>query len=97
MLHGIVDVLKKEELLSTKKLGPVVCVAIIERSPHAKARALACQICHDCVVNTGLNGCGKRGVIAAAKLLSEEKVAEVSIESMVACHVIQRLIVFCPK
>jgi hypothetical protein len=84
--------LKKEELLPPKRLGSVVCIAIIERSPHAKARALACQICHDCIETIGLNGCGKKGVVAAAKLFSEEKVAEVRRELLVAGHSFVRLI-----
>lgn len=88
------DLLKKEELLPPKRLGSIVCVAIIERSPHAKARALACQICHDCIVSIGLNGCGKRGVIAAAKILSEERVPEVSNESVFLNYFIRILNVF---
>lgn len=83
VLHSIVDILKTKELLPPKRLGSVICVTIIERSPHAKARGLACQICHECILLVGLNGCGKRGVIAAAKALSEEKVAEVRIATLV--------------
>lgn len=51
-------------------------VAIIERSTHAKARAMACHMCQECVELVGLSACGKRGVLATAKLLSEEKVPE---------------------
>jgi hypothetical protein len=86
VLNGIVEFLKKEELLPPKRLGSVVCIAVIERSLHAKARALACQICHDCIETIGLNGCGKKGVVAAAKAFSEEKVAEVRSESSIADH-----------
>lgn len=77
MFHDVVDIIRTKELMSPKRLGSVICVAIIERSPHAKARGLACQICHECIEKVGLNGCGKKGVVVTAKVVSEEKVAEV--------------------
>jgi len=57
-------------------LGPLVCVAVIEGSSHPKARLLACKECQLCVEKIGLSGIGKRGVLAAAKSLSEEKLQE---------------------
>ena len=37
---------------------------------------MACHMCQECIDLVGLSACGKRGVLAAAKLLSEEKVPE---------------------
>jgi hypothetical protein len=37
---------------------------------------MACQLCQECIETSGLNGCGKRGVLAAAKSLSGDKVPE---------------------
>jgi hypothetical protein len=72
----IVSLLQSEDLLPPKRLGGIVCAAIIERSAHAKARVMACQIGLDCVEKTGLAGIGKKGVTSAAKLLSEETIPE---------------------
>ena len=72
----IVGQLRSETLISTKILGPVACVQVIERSNHAKARALAFAICRECVVTAGLPGIGKKGVVVAAKSLSEEHLPE---------------------
>ena len=72
----IVTLLRSEDLLPPKRLGAVVCAAIIDRSSHAKARLLACQLCLSCVDKSGLQGIGKRGVVATAKLLSEETIPE---------------------
>ena len=68
--------MKSEDLLPAKRLGPLVCVGVIEGSSHPKARFLACKECHDCVEKIGLSGIGKRGVLVAAKALSEEKLQE---------------------
>lgn len=62
--------------MPSQRFGSVVCVAVIERSPHAKGRVMACQICQECIDLSGINACGKRGVLATAKALSEEKVPE---------------------
>lgn len=59
-----------------KKLGPLVCVLVMESSPYPKARAMACRDCHECVETIGLTGIGKRGVLVAAKALSDEKLQE---------------------
>jgi len=48
----------------------------MERSSHAKARVLSCHISAECVEKDGLSGIGKKGVLAAAKLLSEETIPE---------------------
>lgn len=68
--------IKAEELLASKRLGPLVCVAVIEGSSTPKARLLACKECSYCVEKIGLSGIGKRGVLAFAKALSEEKLQE---------------------
>lgn len=60
-----------EGLLPPKRLG-MLCVAMIDNSPHAKARAQACHTCLACVEKTGLAAVGKKGVLSAAKLLSHE-------------------------
>ena len=59
-------------MLPPKRLGAVVCAAIIDGSTHAKSRASACETCIACVEKAGLAGVGKKGVLAAAKLLSQE-------------------------
>jgi len=76
MCMEIVSMNKLEELLSEKSIGSTVCVAVMERSPHAKARALASRMAFDCLEKEGLAGIGKKGVLVAAKSLSEETVAE---------------------
>ncbi|KAG7371784.1 hypothetical protein IV203_017926 [Nitzschia inconspicua] len=72
----LVLLLKAGRVIPTKKLGPLVCVAMMESSTHAKARLMACQDCYECVASTGLSGIGKKGVLVAAKSLSEEKLPE---------------------
>jgi hypothetical protein len=67
---------KCEELLPPKRMGPIVCVSLIEASPHPKATLLACRECYECVEKIGLSGIGKKGVIATAKALSEAKLIE---------------------
>jgi hypothetical protein len=74
--HALVAMIQDETILPSRCLGPIVCVALMERSAHSKARALACQIGRSCVVKLGLSGIGKKGVIAAAKLVSEESIPE---------------------
>jgi hypothetical protein len=44
----------------------------MEGSPHSKSRALACQLGRECVNIAGLSGIGKKGLLSAAKLLSQE-------------------------
>ena len=66
-------VVKAEDLLPTKRLGSVVAVAMLERASHAKARLAACHDCSRCVDQLGLSGIGKKGVLVAAKALSDEK------------------------
>ena len=64
---------KSEDLLPLKRMGPLVCVSLIEASSRAPARIMACRECSVCVEKIGLSGIGKKGVIAAAKSLSDEK------------------------
>ena len=63
--------LENEILLSPKRLG-MVCVAVIESSPHAKAKAQACHTCLSCIEKIGLAGFGKKGVVATARMLSQD-------------------------
>jgi hypothetical protein len=72
----IVSLLQSEDLLPPKRLGGIVCAAMIERSAHSKARVMACQIGLECVEKTGLAGIGKKGVTSTAKMLSEETIPE---------------------
>jgi hypothetical protein len=72
----IVSLLQSEDLLPSKRLGTIICAAMIERSAHAKARVMACHLCLDCVEKAGLSGIGKKGVTSTAKMLSEETIPE---------------------
>jgi cytoskeleton-associated protein 5 len=72
----LITAIKSESLISYKRLGPFVCVALMENSSQAKARLLACQNCHQCVDAIGLSGIGKKGVLVAAKALSTDKLPE---------------------
>lgn len=76
MFFDLIEQIKAEDLLPAKRLGPLVCIAVVEGSSHPKARLLACKECYDCVEKIGLSGIGKRGVLAVAKALSEEKLQE---------------------
>ena len=67
----ITALLENEILLSPKRLG-MVCIAVIESSPHAKAKAYACNTCLSCIEKTGLAGFGKKGVVATARMLSQD-------------------------
>lgn len=51
-------------------------MSLIESSSNAKARVMACKECCACVESLGLSGIGKKGVLVAAKSLSEEKLPE---------------------
>ena len=72
----IIHILQKHKLVSAKTLGTIGCVSVFERSGHAKARVLACSLCLECIESAGLAGIGKKGVIVAAKALSEEHIPE---------------------
>lgn len=50
----------------------MACVLMMDSSQHAKARAQACHSCVQCLEKLGLAGLGKKGVLATAKLLSQE-------------------------
>jgi hypothetical protein len=67
----ITSILENEILLPPKRLG-MVCIAVIESSPHAKAKAQACHTCLSCIEKTGLAGFGKKGVVAVARMLSQD-------------------------
>jgi hypothetical protein len=67
----ITVMLENAGLLPPKRLG-MVCVAVIDSSPHAKARAHACHTCLSCIDKTGLAGFGKKGVLSTAKMLSQD-------------------------
>jgi hypothetical protein len=68
--------LRAAQIIPSKKLGPLVCVSVMENSSHAKARLMACQVCYECVDSAGLSGIGKKGVLVVAKSLSDEKLPE---------------------
>ena len=68
---GLETLLRNETLIPPKRLGGIICTALIERSTHLRVKSFAANMCGDCVDKEGLTGVGKRGVIAAAKLLSE--------------------------
>jgi hypothetical protein len=72
----LIDCLKSDDLIPLKRMGPVVCVTIIESSSRAPSRMMACKECCACVEHIGLSGIGKKGVLVAAKSLSEEKFPE---------------------
>ena len=76
MYMDLIRSIKSDPLLPAKRLGPFVCVALMESSSQAKARLLACQTCYNCVEKNGLSGIGKKGVLVAAKALSSEKLPE---------------------
>lgn len=72
----LISHIKSDLIISDKRLGPFVCVPLMENSSQAKARLLACQHCHQCVEAIGLSGIGKKGVLVAAKALSTDKLPE---------------------
>jgi cytoskeleton-associated protein 5 len=76
MYMDLIRSIKSDPLLPAKRLGPFVCVPLMESSSQAKARLLACQTCYNCVEKNGLSGIGKKGVLVAAKALSNEKLPE---------------------
>lgn len=67
---------QNENLLPVKTLGSTVCVAVMERTSHAKARVLCYHTAINCLENGGLAALGKKGVVVAARLLSEETIPE---------------------
>ena len=72
----LISSIKAGNLISEKRLGPLVCVPMMENSSQAKARLMACQTCHRCVETIGLSGIGKKGLLVAAKAFSTEKLPE---------------------
>jgi len=72
MYSEITALAESDVLLPPKRLGAVVCAAMMDGSTHAKSRASACETCLACVEKAGLAGVGKKGVLSAAKLLSQE-------------------------
>lgn len=73
------DLLKEctvESFCPPQRLGPFVCVPVIEASSYPKARLMAARECFKCVEQIGLSGIGKKGTLAAANALSQEKMME---------------------
>ncbi|CAB9516410.1 Cytoskeleton-associated protein 5 [Seminavis robusta] len=68
--------MKSEEVLPMKRLGSVVAVAVLSKATQGKARVSACHDCCMCVEHLGLSGIGKKGVLVAAKALSDETLSE---------------------
>ena len=64
------------EIVPPKVLGAVVCVAVLERTGHPKARVLAYQHIGSCVQAVGLSGLGKKGLLLVSKCISTENLAE---------------------
>lgn len=93
--------IETEALLSPKRLG-MVCVILVDSSPHGKARAQACYTCRACVEKTGLASFGRKGVLSAAKLLSQEtslcRVPALDLMEMILSKMngdVQRLVRIC--
>lgn len=72
----LLDQCTDESFCPPKRLGPFVCVPVLDSSSYPKARLMACKECYECVDMIGLSGIGKKGTLAAAKSLSEEKLLE---------------------
>lgn len=72
MYNDIMHLLRNEVLIPTKDFGTVGCALVIDRSAHVKAQILACALGSQCVDSAGLAAIGKKGVLGAAKFLSED-------------------------
>lgn len=73
------DLLKEctdESFCPPQRLGPFVCVPVIESSSIPKARLMATKECFKCVEESGLSGIGKKGTLAVANGLSVDKIME---------------------
>jgi hypothetical protein len=100
----IITRVENEVLVSAKLLG-IMCVTVVERSPHAKGRLLACRLCSKYVSEQGIAFLGKRGVHSFARAFSEESIPEnkaVLLEVMLSILVkmngdIQRLVRLCER
>lgn len=66
----------RSDIMSTRSLGQVICVPLIEHSHQSKTRVLAMHECRSCVDRIGLSGLGKKGLLVTAKTLSEENLPE---------------------
>lgn len=75
-LMDVIALIETEEVLQAKRLGPIVCVPLMERSLHSKTRLMGYQAGLVCVERIGLSGIGKKGVLVVAKCLSEESLPE---------------------
>lgn len=67
---------RSDVILSTRSLGQVICVPLIEHSHQSKTRVLALHECRSCVERVGLSGLGKKGLLVTAKTLSTESLPE---------------------
>ena len=74
--NNIISFFRSDFLLSTRTLGQVICVPLIEHSHQSKTRVLAFHECCACVDRIGLSGLGKKGLLVTAKTLSEENLPE---------------------
>jgi hypothetical protein len=72
MYHDVLHILRNDVLIPTKDFGACGCAVVIDRSAHVKAKVLACQFASECVDNAGLAAIGKKGLLGAAKFLSDE-------------------------
>jgi hypothetical protein len=72
MYNDILNILRNETLVPAKDFGAFGCALVIDRSAHVKAKVLACDLGSECVDSAGLAAIGKKGLLGAAKFLSEE-------------------------
>ncbi|GKY99911.1 hypothetical protein MPSEU_000944700 [Mayamaea pseudoterrestris] len=72
----IEKLLQADQFVATKQFGSLVCVAVMESSSQAKARAHSCRLCLHCLDKEGLVSVGKKGVLVVAKSLSDETIPE---------------------
>jgi hypothetical protein len=72
MYNDILQLLRNELVIPTKDFGAIGCALVLDKSSHVKAKIFACEIGSECVDSAGLAAIGKKGMLGAAKFLSEE-------------------------
>ena len=76
MFQDLLSMVVDDGLYPPQRYGPHICIVVVERTSHAKARGLATKECRSCVELGGLDGIGKKGIQVTAKAFSEESLAE---------------------
>ena len=74
--NNVIAFFRSDVVISTRSLGQVICVPLIEHSHQTKTRVLALHECQACVDRIGLSGIGKKGLLVTAKALSDENLPE---------------------